>query len=80
MPTTQLTDADLTDGAIGIMDLLVATGLAASKSEARRLITQGGIAIDGEKVESIDHVVTKEALANSVKIKKGKKVFHKVLI
>ncbi|MBR6802091.1 MAG: tyrosine--tRNA ligase [Eubacteriaceae bacterium] len=80
MPTTTLSETDLTDGVIGIMDLLVVTGLAASKSEARRLITQGGIAIDGEKVESIDQSVSKEALTNSIKIKKGKKVFHKVLI
>ncbi len=80
MPTTTLSEADLTDGSINIMDLLVTTNLASSKSEARRLITQGGIAIDGEKVESIDYAVTKEALAGSIKIKKGKKVFHKVLI
>ncbi len=80
MPTSVISESDLTDGAINIMDLLVLTNLAASKSEARRLITQGGIAIDGEKVESIDHAVTKEALVNSIKIKKGKKVFHKVLI
>ncbi len=80
MPTTTITEDNLTDGSIGIMDLLVLTNLAASKSEARRLITQGGIAIDGEKIDSIDHVVTKEALVNSIKIKKGKKVFHKVLI
>ncbi len=80
MPTSVISENDLTDGAINIMDLLVLTNLAASKSEARRLITQGGIAIDGEKVESIDFAVTKEALANSIKIKKGKKVFHKVLI
>lgn len=80
MPTTEITDGQLTEGAITIVDLLVACGLAASKSEARRLVQQGGILIDGVKVESIDHKVTAEELKNSVKIRKGKKTYHKALM
>ena len=48
MPTTTLADGDFTDGAIGIMDLMVKTGLAPSKSEARRLIQGGGV-VAGER-------------------------------
>ena len=78
MPTTSLKAEDLTDGGVSIMDALVTTGLAASRSEARRLITQGGISVDGEKVDSIDYAISEESLKDGVKIKKGKKVFHKL--
>ena len=78
MPTTSLKEEDLTDGGVSIMDALVTTGLAASRSEARRLITQGGISVDGEKVDSIDYAISEESLKDGVKIKKGKKVFHKL--
>ena len=78
MPTTSLKAEDLTDGGINIMDALVTTGLAASRSEARRLITQGGISVDGEKVDSIDYALSADSLKDGVKIKKGKKVFHKL--
>ena len=54
--------------------------LTASKGEARRLIQQGGVSVDGEKVASIDLVITREQLTAGVKIKKGKKVFHKAVI
>ncbi len=80
MPSTELTDADLEDGKIAIMDLLVRCELTVSKSEARRVIQQGGLSIDGEKVTAIDHVVTKGELTEGIKIKKGKKVFHKVVM
>ncbi|MBE5964184.1 MAG: tyrosine--tRNA ligase [Lachnospira sp.] len=80
MPTTNLTDADLADGKIGIMDLLVKCSLAPSKSEARRLIAQGGVFVDEVKVESIDFTVEKVALTEGVKIRKGKKTFHKAII
>ena len=79
MPTTELTEAQLTDGAIGMLDVMVACNLTKSKGEARRLITQGGVSIDGEKV-TVDAVLTKEQLEQGVKIKKGKKVYHKVLL
>jgi len=80
MPTTELEESLLTDGAISVIDLMCACKLAPSKGEARRLIQQGGVSIDGEKVASIEVTVSKDALANGVKIKKGKKVFHKAVL
>ena len=80
MPTTELSDADVADNGIAIMDLMLACKLVPSKGEARRLIQQGGVLIDGEKVEAFDLIVSKEALKNGVKIRKGKKVFHKAII
>ncbi len=80
MPTTELSAADLTGGAIGVMELLVKTGLAPSRSEARRLIQQGGVSIDDKKVDSIDASVAEDALKTGIKIRKGKKVFHKVVL
>ena len=80
MPTTTLNKADLTDGQINIMDLMVACKLVASKSEARRNVTQGGVSINGEKVTAIDHGITLEQLKEGVKIKKGKKTFHKAVL
>jgi len=62
------------------MDLMLKCKLTASKAEARRLIQQGGVSVNGEKVTSIDLVITKEMLAESVKIKKGKKIFHKAVL
>ena len=53
MPSTQLTEADLTDGSIGILTLMVKAGLAASNGEARRLVVQGGVLVDGEKVSAL---------------------------
>ena len=80
MPTTVITEDTLTDGVIGVLDLLCACGLTASKGEARRLVEQGGVSIDGEKVTATNATVTKEQLENSIKIKKGKKVFHKATL
>ncbi|HZK24451.1 MAG TPA: tyrosine--tRNA ligase [Oscillospiraceae bacterium] len=80
MPTTEFTAAQLTDGAIGILDLLLETGLAASKSEARRLVQQGGIHLDDIKVETIDQLITTTQLQAGVKIRKGKKIYHKALL
>lgn len=80
MPTTTVTKEDLTDGQIGIMDLMMVCKLVTSKSEARRLITQGGVSIDDVKVEAIDYMVTEEMLTTGIKIKKGKKVFHKAIM
>ena len=77
MPTTNVTEDKLTDGQIGIMDLLVLCKLAPSKSEARRLITQGGLTIDGEKVDDIGYMVTTDMLKNGMKLRKGKKVYHR---
>ena len=81
MPATALTAADLTDGAVNILDLLVRCGLAPSKGEARRLVQQGGVSLDGAKVSDIGATVTAEQLAgDGVVIKKGKKVFHRAHI
>ena len=77
MPTTELTDVP--DDGMGIIDLMIACGLAASRGEARRLIQQGGVQVDGEKVSDIDFKVTKEALQAGAKLRKGKKVFHKAV-
>lgn len=80
MPTTELTESQLTDGRIGILDLMLACKLAPTKSEARRLVQQGGVFADDEKVASIDVVFTGEQLKNGVKLRKGKKVFHKAVL
>ena len=80
MPTTQLTEADLTDGSIGILTVMVKAGLAASNGEARRLVTQGGVLVDGEKVAAPTASFTAEQLANGIVIKKGKKIYHKVTL
>ena len=80
MPSTQLTDADLTDGSIGILTLMVKAGLAASNGEARRLVVQGGVLVDGEKVAAPTVGFTAEQLAKGIVIKKGKKIYHKVTL
>ena len=80
MPTTQLDASVLTDGKIGILDLLSACKLIPSKSEGRRLVQQGGVFVDGEKVAAPDATVSEEQLRNGVKIRKGKKVYHKAII
>ena len=82
MPTTELSAADLDEnGAVAVADLLVKTGLAPSKAEAKRLIKQGGISLDDQKVTAFDAVVTKDAFAQGhVILKKGKKVFHKITL
>ncbi|MCD7863344.1 MAG: tyrosine--tRNA ligase [Lachnospiraceae bacterium] len=80
MPSTTLTLEQVGENGINIMELLVACGLAPSKSEARRLITQGGISLDGEKAANIDAGVSVEQLKGGIVVKKGKKIFHKVTI
>ncbi len=80
MPSTTLSAEQVGENGINIMELLVACGLASSKSEARRLITQGGISLDGEKVTSIDASVSAKQLQDGIVVKKGKKIFHKVTI
>ena len=80
MPTTELTADLLTDGEIAVLDLMLACGLIPSKSEGRRLVQQGGVFVDDEKVASIDVKFSAEVLKNGVKIRKGKKVFHKAVL
>ena len=78
MPSTTLTADQLQDGRIGILDLMMAAKLVPSKREARQLIQQGGILLDGEKVTDPTMPITAEQLTNGVVIKKGKKTYHKV--
>ena len=80
MPTTEISAEKLTDGAIGILNLMVACGLAASNGEARRLVQQGGVFVNEEKVPAADAKITEEQLKAGVKIRKGKKVFHKAVL
>ena len=81
MPTSILTDAQFTDGQIGVMDLLVACGLAPSKGEARRLVQQGGVSVNDEKVGSIDCRFDRDQFTGEgLIIKKGKKVFHRAMV
>ncbi len=78
MPNTVLTGSDLTDAAIPVLDLLVKTGICSSKGEGRRLVQQGGISVDGNKVTDPFTTFTEEALKTGIVLKKGKKVYHKV--
>ena len=80
MPTTMLQAAQLTDEAIGILSLLTACGLTKSNGEARRLVQQGGIFVNDEKVTAADTTYTEAQLQDGLKIRKGKKVYHKAIL
>ena len=80
MPTTTLTDADFTDGQIGVLTLLVKCGLASSNGEARKLVQGGGVSLDGEKVTDFKQQLTKDFFNEECMIKKGKKTFHKAVL
>ena len=80
MPSTTISKESLVEDAISVIDMLVTSGLAKSKGEARRLIEQGGISLDGDKIASIEAKVEAARLAAGVVLKKGKKVFHKFLL
>ncbi len=80
MPSTTIDTADLTDGVIGLLDLMSKGGLISSNGEGRRLVQQGGVSVDGEKVTDPATKISAEALANGVIVKKGKKVFHKFIV
>ena len=80
MPTTEITADKLTDGKIGILNLMVACGLAPSNKQARQLVEQGGVLVNDEKVPSAQFAVTEEMLKEGVRIRKGKKVFHKAVL
>ena len=80
MPSTKL-DAELVkDGGVGLLAAMVAAGLCGSNREARQLVQQGGVLVDGEKVTDPKAVLTVDALNKGVVIKKGKKVYHKVAL
>ncbi len=79
MPSTQLADEDFVDGSIDIMSILVKAGMTASRSEARRAVDQGGVTVNGEKVD-IKATFTKDAFAEEFIVKKGKKSFQKIVL
>lgn len=79
MPTTEIEENALSDGKISILDLLTLGKLAPSRSEAKRLVMQGGVFIGDEKVESFSTVVDAEKLKDGIIIRKGKKVFHRFI-
>ncbi len=81
MPTTEITDADFVDENISIIDLLVKSALCPSKGEARRLVTQGGVSVNDNKVDANSLNLSKEDFTEGfIIIKKGKKVFHKIIL
>ena len=81
MPSTALSEDDFTDGGIAILDLLSKCGLIPSKKEGRRLIDQGGISVDDEKITEVTAAVPRTAFEKGhVIIKKGKKTFHKATL
>ena len=80
MPTTTLTNADFTDGQIGVLTLLVKCGLASSNGEARKLVQGGGVSLNGEKVADFKQQLAKDFFNEKCMIKKGKKTFHKAVL
>lgn len=81
MPSTTLSADDVTADGIGVIDLLVLTKLAPSRGEARRLIMQGGVSVDDEKIQDVMKTVSVDSFDKGyVIVKKGKKVFHKVIL
>ena len=80
MPTTELSEDSIPEDGIAILDLLCECNLIESKSEGRRLIQQGGLSVNGEKITTHEKKYTAGELKEGLKIKKGKKIFHKALI
>ena len=80
MPTTELTPDNFVDGSILVSDLLVLGGLAPSKGEAKRLIQQGGILVNDEKVAAFNAAVALDTFGDGLIVKKGKKVFHRFVV
>ena len=80
MPTTQLDAALVKDGKVGLLAGMVGAKLCGSNREARQLVQQGGVLVDGEKVTDPTFGLTVEQLQNGVVIKKGKKTYHKVML
>ena len=74
MPKTKI---ELEGNEISLVDVLVQCKLASSKGEAKRLISQGGISLNEEKITSFDYKIPTSQLKDGIKIKKGKKVYHK---
>ena len=81
MPTAELEESDFTEGMIDILTLLVKSGLVPSKSEARRAVQQGGVSVNGEKVEDIKTAYALETFdGEDFVLKRGKKNFRKIVM
>jgi len=81
MPCHNLTDEDFTDGSIDILAVLQKSGLAPTRSEARRNVEQGGVSVDGTQIKDIKAVFAKDQFAgDGVVVKRGKKNFKKVIL
>ena len=80
MPSTELSEADLTEGRIDVITLLVKCGLIATRSEGRRLIQGGGVLVNEEKITDLNSSYTAEQLREGLKLRKGKKVYHKAIL
>ena len=80
MPTTTLTDADFENGSIAVTSMLTVSGLAPSKSEAKRLIKDGGITVGDSKVTAFDATVERSAFEDGLVLKKGKKTYHRFIL
>ncbi len=80
MPTVEMSDEDFTDGSVAVTAALVKAEIAKSRGEGRRLIEQGGITVDGEKVTDVFATVSYDDVKRGVVIKKGKKIFKKLVL
>ena len=78
MPTTEV--SDVPEEGISLIDLMMLCGMGKSRGEIRRLVEQGGVSINGERAESFDQMISRDALAQGVKLRKGKKVYHKAIL
>ena len=80
IPTTEITEDQLTEGKIGLLSLMVACKLATSNGDARKNVAGGGVSVNDEKIADVKFEVTREMLKEGVKLRKGKKVFHKAIL
>ena len=80
IPTTEISEDQLTEGKIGLLSLMVACKLAASNGDARKNVAGGGVSVNDEKITDVKFEVTREMLKEGVKLRKGKKVFHKAIL
>jgi tyrosyl-tRNA synthetase len=80
MPTAEIASADLIDGGMDILTILVKAGLVPSKSEARRAVEQGGVSVNDAKITDIKAIYTADALTEGLVVRRGKKAFKKVVL
>ena len=80
MPETKLSDNDFTDGKITVLDMMLKAGIIKSKGEGRRLIDQGGVSVNDEKVSGALSALDISDFKNEIIVKKGKKIFHKFVM